>query len=147
MKENKVDRLYETIRKIDAVYDLWASKQELTSYELRIYYEMLKKEDACITQKELCKKLEAPKTSINSIIKKQLLEGIIQMNVNPLNKREKILSFTEKGKKAAEAVINPLLTYEEEVSEMLDAEETETAIRVQVRLAELLEEKVRGDEA
>ena len=147
MKENRVDRLYETIRRIDAAYDLWASKQELTSYELQIYYEMLKKEDACITQKELCKKLEAPKTSINSIIKKQLLEGIIQMDINPLNKREKIISFTEKGKKAAEAVINPLLAYEEEVSELLDAEETEIAIRVQVRLAELLEEKVRGDEA
>ena len=99
MKVNRVDRLYETIRRIDVAYDLWASKQELTPYELQIYYELLKKEDACITQKELCKKLEAPKTSINSIIKKQLREGIIQMDVNPLNKREKIISFTEKGKK------------------------------------------------
>ena len=44
-------------------------------------------------------------------------------------------------------MINPLLAYEEEVSELLDAEETEIAIRVQVRLAELLEEKISGDEA
>lgn len=98
MKENRLDRLYEAIRKMDAAYDLWASKQDLTLYELQIYYEMLKKEDGCITQKELCRRLEAPKTSINSIIKKYLNKGRVRMDVNPLNKREKIISFTEEGR-------------------------------------------------
>lgn len=146
MKENRLDRLYEAIRKMDAAYDLWASKQDLTLYELQIYYEMLKKEDGCITQKELCRRLEAPKTSVNSIIKKYLNEGRVQMDVNPLNKREKIISFTEEGRKAAETVINPLLHYEEEIEALLDAEETEIAIKIQLKMAELLTEKVKGED-
>lgn len=145
MKENKVDRIYEAVRKINTVYEGWASKHGLTLYELQIYYEMLKKEEYSVIQKDLCQKLDAPKTSINSIIKKQIKAGRIQMDVNPLNKREKILSFTEEGKQFAETVIEPLLAYEEEISEQLDTEEIETAVKVQMQLAELLLEKMEKE--
>ena len=71
----------------------------MTLYEMQIYYRImersLQKEQAYITQKELCDELDAPKTSINSIIKRQLKTGYIEMEVNPANRREKIISLTE----------------------------------------------------
>lgn len=138
MKRNKVDQIYEAVRKIDSAYELWASKHGLTLYEMQIYYEMLKLDEAYITQKDLCLKLDAPKTSINSIIKKQLKSERIIMEVNPENKREKIISLTEKGKNFAEELIRPLFKLEDDVAVQIDSSEMDTAIRVQMQLADML---------
>ena len=89
----KIDRIYESAQKIDQVYDVWATKHKLTLYEMMMFYEIFQKENREITQKELSMKLGAPKTSVNSLIKKQLNAGYIWMQVNPQNKREKIISL------------------------------------------------------
>ena len=73
----KIDRIYESAQKIDQVYDVWATKHKLTLYEMMMFYEIFQKENREITQKELSMKLGAPKTSVNSLIKKQLNAGYI----------------------------------------------------------------------
>ncbi len=142
MNRDKIDRIYETVRKINQVYEIWAGKHGLTSYEMQIYYVILQREGMTITQKELCMELDAPKTSINSIIKKQLGTGNIEMKVNPDNRREKIISLTDRGREFAENLIQPLLQYEEETAAMLDDDEMEAAIVLQNRFADILLEKV-----
>lgn len=87
-------------------------------------------------------KLDAPKTSINSIVKKQIKAGYIEMNVNPKNKREKMLSFTSSGRKFAKNLIQPLVQYEDEATEMLMDEEMETAIMTQVKFVSLWTKKI-----
>ncbi len=141
---NKIDRIYEAVRKINQAYEIWAAAHGLTLYEMQIYYVMSEKGDAVITQKALCMELDAPKTSINSIIKKQLQTGYIEMNVNPQNKREKVLSLTESGQKFAKELIEPLFQYEEEAASMIDELEMEAAIKAQNRFADILLGKV-GD--
>lgn len=69
--------IYESAQKIDQVYDVWATKYKLTLYEMMMFYEIFQKENREITQKELSMKLGAPKTSVNSLIKKQLNAGYI----------------------------------------------------------------------
>lgn len=142
MNRNKIARIYEADRRINRVYEIWSSAHGLTLYEMQIYYVIMEKESRTITQKDLCQELDAPKTSINSIIKKQLRTGYIEMNVNPLNKREKVISLTESGKTYAEQLIQPLFQYEEEVISMISDEEIETAIMVQNKFADLLLGKV-----
>lgn len=142
MAKNTIDRIYESVRKINHVYEIWAAAHGLTLYELQIYYELMKNDDEVITQRDLCTKLDAPKTSINSIIKKQLQTGYIEMNVNPLNKREKVISLTKSGKKFAKELVEPLFGYEEEAAEMIDEKEMEAAIDVHERFANFLLEKV-----
>lgn len=144
MKINKIDRIYESVRKIDQVYETWSTKHGFTLYEMETYYTIMKKEDRKITQKDLCLELDAPKTSINSIIKKQLREGYIEMNVNPLNKREKIIGLTERGKKVAEDLILPLFQYEKETAAMLDDDEMETAIMMHKKFADILLGKIEA---
>lgn len=142
MNRDKVDRMYEAVRKTNQIYEIWSAAHGLTLYEMQIYYELIKNGGAAITQKDLCLKLDAPKTSINSIIKKQLQSGRIEMNVNSLNKREKMLSLTDDGQKFARKLIEPLLQYEEEAASMIDDKEMEAAIMIQNRFADILLEKV-----
>ena len=142
MIRDRIDRMYEAVRKINQVYEKWAALHGLTLYEMQIYYEMMESGETVITQKDLCMKLDAPKTSVNSIIKKQLQAGYIEMNVNPLNKREKVISLTESGKKIAKELIEPLFQYEEEAAGMICDDEMEAAIETQNRFADILLGKV-----
>lgn len=142
MAGNRIDRMYDAIRKTNQVYEKWSALHGLTLYEMQIYYEIMKSGEAVITQRDLCMKLEAPKTSINSIIKKQVMYGYIEMNVNPLNKREKVISLTENGQKFAKELIAPLIRYEEEAAKQICNEEMEAAIKTQSRFADLLLEKI-----
>lgn len=142
MKRRKIDRIYEAVQKINQVYDIWAVSHGLTLYEMQMYYEMLRSDNQVMTQKNLCQKLDAPKTSINSIIKRQLQTGYIELHINPQNKREKVISLTKAGKDFAQKLVNPLLKYENEAAAMLDDEELEIAIAVQNRFADILLEKV-----
>ena len=142
MLRNKIDRMYEAVRKINQAYEKWAALHGLTLYEMQIYYEMIKGGETVITQKDLCQKLDAPKTSVNSIIKKQLQAGYIEMNVNPLNKREKVISLTDSGQKIAKELIEPLFQYEEEAAGQIRNDEMETAIETQNRFADILLGKV-----
>lgn len=143
MERNKIDQIYEIDRKINQIYEIWSAAHGLTLYEMQIYYILIKEKKGAITQKDFCMALDAPKTSINSIIKKQLQTGYIRMEVNPVNKREKMISFTESGQEFAKKLILPLLQYEEEAIDMLDDAELEVAIAVQTRFADILLEKVK----
>lgn len=142
MNRNKIDQIYAAVKKVNLAYELWASKHGLTLYEMLVYYVILNHEDTAITQKNLCTELDAPKTSINSIIKKQLKTGYIEMHINPDNKREKVLSLTDSGRRFAEQLIYPLFQYEEDSVSMLDEHEMEAAIITQNEFADLLLEKV-----
>lgn len=142
MNKDKVDRIYESAWKIDQAYEVWATKHKLTLYELLMFYEIFQKENMEITQKDLSMKLGAPKTSVNSLIKKQLQAGYIEMRINPQNKREKIISMTESGEHFAKSLVQPLLQYEEEAMEMLDDRDVETVITVQNKFADILMSKM-----
>ena len=139
MNRDKINRIYESVQKVNQVYEVWAGKHKLTLYEMLMFYEIFQKENMEITQKELSIKLEAPKTSVN---KKQLNAGYIEMRVNPQNKREKIISLTENGERYAEKLIRPLLQYEEEAVGMLEDREVETIIAAQNKFADILLSKM-----
>lgn len=138
MSRDKINQIYEAARRTNRAYEIWAEKYGLTMYEMQIYYVMLENGSQTITQKELCTQLDAPKTSINSIIKRQLNAGRIEMSVNPDNKREKIIILTKEGKALAEKVILPLFDCEQKAAEKISDKKLETAIEVQTAFAKNL---------
>lgn len=142
MNRKRVSQIYEAVQKINYVYECWSSAHGLTLYEMQVYYVIMEKDTPFITQKELCNKLDAPKTSINSIIKKQLKTGYIEMNINPMNKREKIISLTDAGKKYVEELIIPLFKYEEEAVSQFSDSDIENVINIQGKFADMLLQKV-----
>lgn len=137
----RVDRIYEAVQMVNQVYEDWSLKHGITLYEMQVYYIILGEKEASITQRELCEKLDAPKTSINSIIKKQLNRGYIQMTPNPQDKREKIISLTKAGEKFAKDLIVPLFGYEEETVRQFSEDEFESAVNLQVKFAQDLRKR------
>lgn len=146
-KRKRISQIYEAVRKINYAYEYWASVHGLTLYEMQVYYVILEKNSPFITQRELCDTLDAPKTSINSIIKKQLKAGYIEMNINPENRREKIISLTDAGKKFADKLIIPLFQYEEEIATQFSDIDIEGVINTQGEFADMLLQKVRTENA
>lgn len=72
---------------------------------MQLYYALMERAEKTMTQKQLCDELQAPKTSINSIVKDQLKQGYIQLDTNPQNRKEKLISLTEKGQEYANQLI------------------------------------------
>lgn len=142
MSREKINLIYDAVKKVNRAYEVWASNHGLTLYEMQIYYVILESGNRMITQKDLCTQLDAPKTSINSIIKKQLKTNRIEMEVNPLNKREKIIVLTEEGKQFAEELILPLFRCEEDAVSTITDNDLEIAISVQNEFADNLLKKV-----
>ena len=127
----RVDQIYEAVRCVNDVYEEWASAHGLTLYEMQIYYVIIGRQQMSITQKRLCEELDAPKTSINSIIKKQLQAGYIELRVNQQNKREKIVSLTESGASYARELIMPLMEMEEAAVAQFEDAAVENVIHTQ----------------
>lgn len=140
----QVDNMYNAIRKINQSYEKWASRFGLTLNEMQIYYEIMDSDQETITQKKLCEALEAPKTSVNSIIKKQMTMGRISLQVNPQNKREKVISLTDEGKLFANEVILPLFQYEEDIMTRFKEKDIDMIIDIQNQFADMLLMKVRN---
>ena len=139
----QVDNMYNAIRKINQAYEKWASRFGLTLNEMQIYYEIMDSDQETITQKKLCEALEAPKTSVNSIIKKQMTMGLISLQVNPQNKREKVISLTDEGKLFAKEVILPLFQYEEDIMTLFKEKDIDMIIDIQNQFADMLLMQVR----
>ena len=130
---------------MNRAYEIWAAKHGLTLYEMQIYYVIVENGGGAITQKDLCTQLDAPKTSINSIIKKQLKTNRIEMSVNPLNKREKVITLTKEGEKFANNLVLPLFEYENEIVSKIDEKELEIDVKVENDFANGLIEKVNDE--
>ena len=131
MERIKINKIYDAVKKVNRAYEIWAAKHGLTLYEMQIYYVIVENGGGAITQKDLCTQLDAPKTSINSIIKKQLKTNRIEMSVNPLNKREKVITLTKEGEKFANNLVLSLFEYENEIVSKIDEKELEIAVKVE----------------
>lgn len=141
-----VDLIYDSVKQINSVYEKWSLKHGLTLYEMQVYYVLLQKKEERITQKELCEILDAPKTSVNSMIKKQIQRGYVELCVNEKNKREKIVKLTQDGMVFAKQLILPLFKMEEEAISMLDTKKIQQAIHIQLRFANALREKMEDED-
>ena len=143
MTRNDINFIYDSLKKIDRAYEYWAAKHGLTLYELDVYYTFIDGKKDKITQKDLCDCLYAPKTSVNSVIKKQIETGRIEMQVNPDNKREKIIVLTDRGRKFAEEIIYPLFKCEEDAINSFTAGEIDAVVNIQTKFANTFMDKVR----
>ena len=135
-----IAELFESVRQVDRAYARWASLHGLTPGEMQIYYSMAERQIRELTQHDLCEELGAPKTSVNSIVKRQVIAGRVELAVNPANKREKLITLTEKGERFLDELIGPLRHMEARAVASVGQEELEHAITLQAGIAQELME-------
>ena len=51
MNRDKINRIYESVQKVNQVYEVWAGKHKLTLYEMLMFYEIFRRKNMEITQK------------------------------------------------------------------------------------------------
>ena len=72
-----------------------AKKYDVNYHEMVLMYHLYKNGDC--TQKQLCDYYLLPKQTVNNIVMAMKTQGNIEWYFTPTNKKEKVLTITEKG--------------------------------------------------
>lgn len=108
-----------------SVYELYARKHNLTAKELFVLYIIWFSPDGRL-QSEISEQLSLTKQTTNAIIKKFLLKGYISLTESETDRRNKIIRYTDVGKKYAKQIIQPVADAEiASMSEMSDKDISE----------------------
>lgn len=133
MKNNreKINQLYDSVHSIDYIYESYAKSQGIPYNEMLFFYVLLEENQDCITQKQICDKLDIPKTTVNSLVKNLIKKEFVILEQSKNNKKEKFVTLTKQGKEYAEQLILPLFKCEEEAISHLTTKDIEEFQRIQ----------------
>lgn len=121
-----------------AVFERYARKHGLTAKELFILEVLTFAKDGC-TQTEICECISVSKQTVNAAIKKFWKNGYIDLEDDDIDRRIKIIRFTEAGKQYAERIIAPAARAKYEAMAGL-SDEQQAAL---VLMTELFAEQLR----
>ena len=145
--KNIYEEFEEKRRELDEVYDKSMGLFGLSKGAFMVIYTLYSLERPC-TQKEICEDWHENKQTVNSAVKKLIEEGIIDIAPSPENLREKLLTFTEKGKFLAMRTVRKMIEAEKTAFGKLTEEEQKEAARITGKFCELLKkefEKTKGE--
>lgn len=103
------------------------------------------------TQKDIMQNYEMPKQTINNVILSLQKQGFIEIEINPTDKREKLIKLTENGQRYAQDFITKYTDFEREIYQRLGAKKLEKLIEIfsdfEVAFSEVLNGiQVRGEQ-
>lgn len=107
---NALDDIGDICAKMLASYEIFAKNHGISDNELSILYELWVHQTR--TQKQIADKHLLAKQTIHTLCKKYEQDGMILVQSSDNDKREKILSLTDKGKDFARPIIETLLNKE-----------------------------------
>lgn len=110
---NLLEQIGDVCTQVNLSYAVFAKNHQMNANELAIFYTLWTQEQA--TQKYIADKYHLAKQTINSLCKRLETDGFIASDVKENNKREKVISLTDKGKAFARPIIAPLLRQEGQV--------------------------------
>lgn len=122
------------------LYRIWAKRNHI-SYNALIALYTLDDYGSC-TQKQICQWWALPKQTVHGILADFEKQGYITTSVSSENKRERLICFTEEGKRYAESILLPLYKMEETAMDKLGEEQREQLIRSNSAYYELLKEEL-----
>lgn len=124
------------------LYRIWAKKYELNYNALVILY-TLNDYKKC-TQKQICDWWALPKQTVHGILLGFEKKGYIVISDNEENKRERFITFTEKGEKYASSILDKLYQMEENAMYRLGDEKRRQLIDSNTKYYELLKEEIQN---
>lgn len=126
--------------KINGLYSRWAQKRNISQYTVCIFYCMLTGDG--LTQKQVKDEFEIPKQSVNNIITSLKNDGHIVLEASAEDKREKLIRFTDEGRKYAQELLAPLLQIEEAVVKRMGQKMVRQMIDTTTAYCNYLEEEM-----
>lgn len=140
----RVERLYSAVSRIEGVYETWSRARGLTYSEMKFYYALTLYPGHTAIQTELCAALQAPKTTVSSLVKTQAAAGRVQLDRAADDRRRKIVSLTPAGRAFVAALIEPLLAQQEDAAEALAAADVEHAVATLTAFADELDHRLNS---
>ena len=104
---SELRRFYSIWGQFNAVYEEWAKERGLSSNGVLILSSLYESEEAC-TQKSLSQKWSIPKQTVNSVLKKFIEDGYVELITSKEDKRNKLLKLTKSGRIYAEGIVTEL---------------------------------------
>ena len=122
------------------VYRIWAKKHGLNYNELIILY-TLDDYGEC-TPKQISEYWALPKQTTNGVLRDFENKGYIQVVSGARDKRERIVSYTEAGRKFASSILDRLHEMEVFAMENLGADDCEQLVRCNQLYFQLLKNEI-----
>ncbi len=123
-----------------AAYELYARKHNLTAKELFVLDIIWFAEDGCL-QSEICERLSATRQTISAIIKKFWKSGYLSLTEAENDRRNKIVRFTDTGRKYAKNIIPPAASAENDAMAELDEKDIIEMIRITTIFSNYMKQK------
>lgn len=112
----QINRYYSVWQEFNYVYDDWAKAHGVSVNSLLVLSAVHEGMEAC-TQKKISQRWRIPKQTVNSVLKDFERKGLVELLPMKEDERNKLIRFTAKGKKYADAIISKLRKVELFVSE------------------------------
>ena len=141
-QRERMTQLYSAISKTNEIYEAWAKKNGLSYIEMTLFYDLAEYEGEPVTQKQLCVDLVLSKTTVNSVVKKYIKMGYLELQSIPDNKKEKWVALTAQGRKFVDQLIMPLFHLEEEIISTISDEQLNQAENTLNLYSQQLEERL-----
>lgn len=127
-----------------AAYVNYARKFDLTAKELFVLDILWFDPNGCL-QSTICERMSATKQTISAIVKKFEKLGYVYMEAVPSDRRNKIIRFTESGKRYTESIIPPAASAEIDAMAALDlkGEDIYELIRLTTLFSKQMEKKFK----
>lgn len=103
---SELDRYYNVWMEFNYIYDEWAKAHRLSSNALFVLMEL--DGGKMCTQKMISEKWMIPKQTVNMILKDFEEKGLVVQTPSPEDRRSRLVSLTDEGKKYAAGIIPKL---------------------------------------
>ena len=137
--ENQMERFYQIWYDIRQQYSSWAKKQGTTYNMITTIRTILKEQGHC-TQKLICERQRLPKQTVNTILKDFEEKGYVTFIESAEDKRNKLISLTDKGFALAKEITETLYQKDFVVAEKMGFDCMETLIENLSLYAQLYQE-------
>ncbi|MDO4879555.1 MAG: MarR family winged helix-turn-helix transcriptional regulator [Neisseria sp.] len=110
---NQLDQLGTRISLIDSVFDQWIKQQDLNYNSFAVLYTLAT--EGSRTQKYIGGEWCLPKQTVSGVAKVLAGQGLLQWQEGAEDKRERLLSLTEKGREYAEPLVRNMQMFNDKV--------------------------------
>lgn len=140
--KNVIDRYYSSWFRINAIYEDWAKRHDLTFNALFSLYFVYENPKNC-TQKFICDTMLLPKQTINAIFDSFEKKGIITKTPIPEDRRNKHIKLTSAGQKYAKALFGELYEFEEKTLKSMTETQREGMVQNSQFFLEALQRSIQ----